>query len=139
MAEAVLRRKVEAAGLSEFVEIDSAGTGDWHAGAPPHQGTRRVLSENGISTQGMVARQITLADLDDYDYIITMDDSNMTNVRGLGTARGVVRPLLQYAPHLNITEVPDPYYTGGFEGVYRMIDAACDGLLAAMREELRDK
>ncbi len=135
MAEAILRHKVQAVGLSDRIEIDSAGTGNWHAGESPHHGTHRILTEKGISTAGIYARQITRADLEAYDYILTMDDSNLTNVRALGPARAVGQPFLEYAPQLGKTEVPDPYYTGDFAGVYEMLDAACDGFLATIREE----
>jgi protein-tyrosine phosphatase len=136
MAEAVFRHKVQAAGLSARIEADSAGTGDWHAGAAPHHGTQRVLREEGISTAGMTARQIRRSDLNDFDYVLTMDDDNLATVRGLGEGgRAVVRPLMEYAPNVGVAEVPDPFYHGGFEGVYQLIDAACDGLLAAVRRD----
>jgi protein-tyrosine phosphatase len=137
MAEAVFRHKVRAAGLESRIEADSAGTGSWHAGEPPHRGTRRLLDEKGIDYAGMCARQLTTDDLDSFDYILTMDDANLAGVRGLGPARGVVRPLLKYAPMAGVTEVPDPFYTGGFEGVHALIDEACDGLLEAIRREHR--
>jgi protein-tyrosine phosphatase len=135
MAEAVLRHKVAAAGLADRVEVDSAGTGYWHVGEAPHRGTRRALDEKGISHAGMAARQIETADLDLFDYILTMDDTNYADVLALGPSRAVVRPLLSYTPELGLTEVPDPYYTGGFEGVYHLVDGACDELLAVIRAE----
>jgi protein-tyrosine phosphatase len=139
MAEAVLRHKVREAGLGEQIEVDSAGTGHWHAGEPPHRGTRGILDEKGVSYAGMTARQILRADLDAFDYVLTMDDQNLADVRALARAaeghRATVAPLLQYAPHTGVTEVPDPYYHGGFDGVYALIDAACDGLLVAIRRD----
>jgi protein-tyrosine phosphatase len=135
MAEAVFRYKVTAAGLADRIEVDSAGTGYWHVGEPPHRGTRRTLDEKGISHTGMAARQIEVADLDLFDYILTMDDANYADVRALGPSRAVVRPLLSYAAELGLTEVPDPYYTGGFDGVYLLVDCACDALLAAIRRD----
>lgn len=133
MAEAIFRHKVAEAGLSNRILVDSAGTGDWHAGEPPHRGTRGILTAKGISHAGIVARQITREDLLAYDYILTMDESNLSNVRRLGAARGVVRPLLDYAPHLGQSEVPDPYYDNRFADVYRLVDIACDGLLEEIR------
>ena len=139
MAEAVFRSKVAAAGLSDKIAVDSAGTGDWHVGKPPHHGTRRVLEENRIDGSGMTARQIARADLDTFDYVLTMDNQNLADVRALACpdTRARIRPLLEYASGGDDgpTEVPDPYYTGGYEGVYRLIDAACDGLLATLRRE----
>jgi protein-tyrosine phosphatase len=135
MAEAVFRHKVAAAGLARTIEIDSAGTGDWHVGEPPHSGTRTILAVYGIDTTGLRARQIDDDDLELFDYIVTMDDANLAQVQSLGTARAVVRPLLVFAPQTGVREVPDPYYTGGFEEVYRLVDAACDGLLETIRTE----
>jgi len=136
MAEAVLRHKVEQAGLTSRIEIDSAGTGDWHVGASPHHGTLQMLVENGISSEGIRARQITPRDLTVFDYIITMDADNLRNVRRLGTPAGaVIRSLLEYAPELGLADVPDPYYTGAFAEVYSLIDSACDALLAAIRRD----
>jgi protein-tyrosine phosphatase len=135
MAEAVFRHKVAQVGLADGIEVDSAGTGYWHVGEPPHRGTRRTLEEKGISSAGMAARQMEVADLDLFDYILTMDETNLADVLSLGPSRAVVRPLLSYAPDLGLTEVPDPYYTGGFEGVYHLVDRACDGLLAALRSD----
>ncbi|MBC7804820.1 MAG: low molecular weight phosphotyrosine protein phosphatase [Akkermansiaceae bacterium] len=135
MAEAVFRAKVKAAGLEGRVEIDSAGTGSWHSGEPPHHGTRTLLDKYAISYAGQKARQITVNDLNTYDYIVTMDEMNRSDVQGLGPVRGKIVPLLSFAPHIGVTEVPDPYYSGGFEGVYRLVDAGCDGLLSAIRVE----
>ncbi len=135
MAEAVLRHKVRAAGLDAQIEVDSAGTGGWHVGSPPHKGTTGLLREKNIDFAGIRARQIERGDLNGFDYILTMDDSNLAGVRVLGAGSAVVRPLLEYAPDAPVTEVPDPFYTGGFSGVYDLIDAACDGLLAAIRRD----
>ena len=134
MAEAVFAHKVKAAGLEKEIEADSAGTGDWHLGQPPHRGTRALLKERQI---GYVhaARLLTRRDLDVFDYVLTMDAQNLANVRALGTGRAVVRPFLEYAPHLPLLEVPDPYFTGDFEETHGLVDAAADGLLAAIRAE----
>jgi len=55
----------------------------------------------------------------------------------MGQGKAVVRPFLEYAPDTGITEVPDPYFTGNFEEVYDLVDAAADGLLAAIRADHR--
>ena len=135
MAEAVFRHKVKQAGLENEIEADSAGTGDWHIGAVPHKGTRTILDANRIGYEGMQARQIVIADLDDFDYVLTMDAANLSNVHALGTGRAHVSPLMNYAPHMGVSDVPDPYYTGGYENVFSLVNAACDGLLAAIRKE----
>ncbi len=137
MAEAVLRHKVAAAGLSEQIEVDSAGTGDWHIGKAPHYGTLGILGEKGINAEGMVGRQVSGDDLAAFHYVLTMDARNLAGVQALNapSVRATVAPLMEYAPETGVEEVPDPYLTGGFPEVYRLIDAACDGLLSAIRRD----
>ena len=134
MAEAVFAHKVRAAGLEDVIEADSAGTGDWHIGEVPHRGTRALLKERKI-TYTHAARLVTPRDLDTFDYVLTMDSQNLANVKALGMGRAVVRPFLDYAPHLPLREVPDPYFTGDFAETYALVGAAADGLLAAIRAE----
>lgn len=140
MAEAVLRDKVAKAGLADRVRIDSAGTGDWHLGKPPHEGTRSLLDGRGISWQGMVARQVNGEDLQKFDYIIAMDTSNVSNLRKL-VSESADQPklwrMLEFAPLRGLEDVPDPYYTGNFEEVYDMIDEACDALLERIKADLQ--
>ena len=132
MAEAIFRHKVKAAGLENQITVDGAGTGNWHIGAMPHKGTRAVLDAQQIDYRGMKARQVTAGDLNTFDYILTMDETNFADVSALGKGTAKVAPLMNYAPHLNTPNVPDPYMTGGFDGVYALLDAACSGLLAAI-------
>ena len=134
MAEAVFMHKVKAAGLEEAISADSAGTGGWHAGEPPHSGTRGILAKYGIAYAGR-ARQIARADMAEFDYIITMDDQNFRDVRQMRFGKAHVARFLDYAPQTGVREVPDPYYNGGFEGVYRLVEAASDGLLANIRKD----
>lgn len=135
MAEAVFRQRVSEAGLAEHFVIDSAGTGSWHVGEPPHHGTLAILARHGIDANGQRARQITSADFERFDYIVAMDDENLYALRRMqrrGEAQ--VSLLLDHAPGLGIREVPDPYYSGGFDHVFRLVDAGSHGLLAYIRE-----
>jgi len=132
MAEAVFMHKVREAGLEWEIEADSAGTGDWHLGSPPHPGTLRLLADNAIEYEHL-GRQITAADLEEFDYVLAMDNANLRGIQSLGQGKAVVRRFLEYSPNKKVLEVPDPYLTGGFEGVYKLINAAADGLLAEIR------
>lgn len=134
MAEAVFAHKVREAGLMDKIEADSAGTGGWHIGERLHSGTRRILAEKNIDYDHC-ARPLTPHDLDRFDYIITMDESNLRDVQRMGKSRARVAPLMSYAADCGWIEVPDPYYTGRFDEVYRLIDQATDGLLASIRRE----
>lgn len=134
MAEAVFQQKVREAELEDKIESDSAGTGHWHVGETPHSGTRRILTKYNIAYSGK-ARQIARADLNAFDYIITMDDTNYEDVKAMGGGKAKLARFLDYAPETGVREVPDPYYTGGFEGVYQLVDTAAAGLLNVIRQE----
>ncbi|WP_367305601.1 low molecular weight protein-tyrosine-phosphatase [Alicyclobacillus acidocaldarius] len=136
MAEAVFRDMVRKAGLEGEIEVDSAGIGDWHAGDPPHHGTRRVLDRYGIDYAGIVSRQIRPEDLERFDYIVAMDESNMHALERLGAKRSDrVFRLLDLVPD-EPDEVPDPYYDGRFEEVYRLVRLGCEALLRRIQADL---
>lgn len=134
MAEAVFRHHVEAAGLQEKIIADSAGTGHWHLGEAPHRGTQTILAAQGIAYRGR-ARLIEPEDIHLFDYIIPMDHSNLRDVKAMGPGRARVMPLMEFAPQLGQSEVPDPYYDGRYEVVYDLVDAATQGLLESIRRE----
>ncbi|ASR47262.1 phosphotyrosine protein phosphatase [Paenibacillus kribbensis] len=136
MGEAVLRHKVQERGLSTQIQADSAGTGDWHIGNPPHKGTLKQLKLHGISEQGLKARQIEARDFEAFDYIVCMDDSNERNMRKLaGGADADILKFMDLLPKEQLREVPDPYFTGNFEETYRLMDAGCEALLDKIIEE----
>ena len=82
MADAVFQHMVREAGLADQIEVDSAGTGDWHAGQQAHRGTLNVLRQKSIAYNGR-ARQILKTDLDEFDYVLGMDQSNVNNILAL--------------------------------------------------------
>lgn len=112
-------------------QVDSAGTGGWHAGDPPHAPAIRTAARRGYDLAPLRARQITRADFDRFDRILVMDRANLADVERLrpdGATTPVVR-LLDHAPELGTRDVPDPYYTGEFDRVLDLVEAACRGLL----------
>lgn len=137
MAEAVMRSQVKNAGLDKVILVDSAGTGEWHIGKPPHEGTRKILSQYKIDDSGMYARQVRKEDFYDFEYIIAMDDMNVSNLsQWYPEDRKVeVKKLLDFVPQHAGGDVPDPYYTGNFEEVYAMVDEGCRRLLQHIKEE----
>lgn len=143
MAEAVFREKVHQAGLAQKIEVDSAGTALWHSGKPPHKGTRAKLDELNISYEGMTARQIFQGDFRDFDYVITMDDQNMTNLMSEYDIPGegvTVCKLMDFVQSPREVNVPDPYYTGDFDYTYELINEACEQLLTNItkKHQLKD-
>jgi protein-tyrosine phosphatase len=134
MAEAVFRHQVAEAGLSDYFVIDSAGTGSWHAGERPHPGTLQILARHGIADGDQRARQVRSSDFTNFDYIVAMDRENLANLQAFAPGnRQRMRLLLEYAPELHEQEVPDPYYSGGFDYVYQLVNTACHSLLAHIR------
>jgi protein-tyrosine phosphatase len=135
MAEAVLQKMVDDAGLSDRIEVDSAGTGSWHVGETAHRGTRRILSQRGIQYDGR-ARQVSAHDLADQEtYIVGMDDANLRDLRRLYGDHPRLYRLLDFAGRKGVTDVPDPYYTGNFEYVYELVEDGCRGLLETIRRQ----
>ncbi|WP_312099052.1 low molecular weight protein-tyrosine-phosphatase [Niallia sp.] len=137
MAEAVFRDLVEKEGLQEKIVCDSAGTGGWHTGNPPHHGTRAILRVNKIKDTGIYARQLVDKDLEEYDYLIAMDNSNIGNIRKLNEMLDdtKVRLLMDYTDHSTGKEVPDPYYTGNFDEVFALVKDGCEGLLREIKKK----
>ncbi len=138
-AEAVMRDLVERAGLSSAIEVDSAGTGDWHAGQPPDARSVAAARRRGIAVGGR-ARQFTADDWDAFDYVLAMDRSNFENLRALlpkGDEGRKLRLLRSFDPGSPPgASVPDPYYsTDGFEEVIDLCIAACGQLLEHIRAE----
>ncbi|GAB4477944.1 MAG: low molecular weight protein-tyrosine-phosphatase [Anaerolineae bacterium] len=136
MAEGVFRHLVKEAGLQDRIEVDSCGTGGWHVGEAPHRGTQLILRQHGIDYQHR-ARQISRRDLREASYLIAMDMENLEAIRRLGPTDAEVGLLLDYAEGLTVREVPDPYYDGRFEEVYRLVEAGARGLLKHIREQER--
>jgi protein-tyrosine phosphatase len=139
MAEAIFRDLVKKEGLEDKIMIDSAGTGNWHIGKPPHEGTQQILRKNDIDFTGIRARQISEEDLQTFDYIIAMDVENVGNLRRLAgyTKTGFIGRLLDFVPDSDVADVPDPYYTGNFMEVYELIQKGCQHLLETIKKEKR--
>jgi protein-tyrosine phosphatase len=136
MAEGVFQHLVDEAGLGDEIIVDSAGTGSWHVGERAHRGTRKVLRQHGIEYNGR-SRQIRARDFEQFDYILAMDDSNLSSLRGMMPAksRAVVKRFLDFAGDVPTREVPDPYYNDRFDEVYALVRQGAEGLLDHIREE----
>jgi protein-tyrosine phosphatase len=133
MAEAVFQRMVDNAGLTDKIEVDSAGTSSYHVGERAHPGTRRVLAHHGIEYDGR-ARQLRLDDVSNgTTYLIAMDAENVAILQERLGDQPHIHRLLDFASNTPVHDVPDPYYTDNFDYVYRLVDDGCRGLLAAIR------
>lgn len=126
LAEGILQAKLP----QEHFLVDSAGTGNWHAGELPDPRSIEIAKKYGIDLTTQRARQFKKSDFSTFDYIYVMDQSNYNNVIQLAETqedKEKVRLLLDVIDATKKAEVPDPYYGGpdGFEHVFQLIDEAC--------------
>ena len=134
VAEGVFQHKVNAAGLDGDVLVDSAGTGGWHAGAPPDRRMTETAARHGIDLSRLQARQLRRDDLAEFDHVFVMDKQNLHDTLFLdpdGDHGTRVRLFREFDPEPGDYQVPDPYYGGadGFEAVFQMVDRTTDALL----------
>ena len=136
VAQGVFEDAVRREGLEGEVEVDSAGTGNWHAGQPPDARALESAQLRGLDISHLRARQVTPEDCRTFDYVLTMDEDNYRAVSALCDGGGaVVRPFLDFATGSPEREVPDPYYGGpdGFERVIDLVEEASEGLIEDIR------
>lgn len=136
-AEGVFRHVVEKAGLSEQIDIDSAGTHAYHIGSPPDNRAQSASGNRGIDLSSLRGRKVKNSDFEKFDYVLAMDNSNhadLTDVAGRDADN--LYMFLEFSNNFSEKEVPDPYYGGdqGFEHVLDLIEDASRGLLEHIRE-----
>ena len=122
-----MRHQLRERGLEDRVEVESAGTGDWHVGHPPDDRATAAARRRGVVLEG-AARQVAPEDFEDFDLLVAMDRSNLAELLALAPdedARRRVRLLL------GDRDVPDPYYGGtdGFDEVLDLVEEACERLV----------
>ena len=136
-AEGVFLKRLDDAGLSHLVAVDSAGTHAYHIGEPPDPRAQRTAANRGVDLSGLRARKARAEDFSRFDYVLAMDRDNYMHLQGICPPgeEHKLNLFLNFAPHLETDEVPDPYYGGptGFERVLDMIEAASEGLLEDIR------
>jgi protein-tyrosine phosphatase len=139
-AEGVMRALVTEAGMGDSVAIDSAGTGAWHAGSAPDERASAAAGRRGILLNG-AARKVTAEDFERFDLLLAMDTENLRELTDMAAGerqREKVRLLREFDRAAAVAEdldVPDPYYgaAGGFDDVFELVRAACEGLLEEIR------
>jgi protein-tyrosine phosphatase len=119
------------------IQIDSAGTGSWHVGEPPDGRMIAFARERGYDLSDLEARVFETKDFENFDLILTMDDSNFKHVSAMdrtGVYKHKIRKLTSFCKIHSVGEVPDPYYKGddGFQLVLDILEDACNELLLQM-------
>ena len=136
-AHGVFQHKVHAEGLGHVVQVDSAGTHNFHPGSPPDERSRIHAQRRGYDLSSLRARQISASDYERHDLILVMDWDNLALVEDECPAehRAKVRRLTEFCMKSDTPVVPDPYYGGaqGFDHVLDLVEDACEGLLRHVR------
>jgi protein-tyrosine phosphatase len=143
-AEGVLRAKMAQAGLAKLVQIDSAGTHNYHPGSPPDERSQQHALARGYDLSKLRARQVQEVDFERFDMIFAMDWDNLALLQADSPPahQSKLQLFMQHADQsLKLGEVvPDPYYGGsaGFEQVLSLLEAASDGLVRKLRYRLEN-
>jgi len=137
-AEAVLRSKLDKAGLAREVEVASAGTHGYHVGEPPDGRAQKHAARRGYDLSRIRAQKVAAEHFQRYDWVLAMDDENLAVLRELAPpdGRAKLSLLMAYAVrHTDEATVPDPYYgpPAGFERVLDLVEDACEGFIQNLR------
>ena len=138
-----MRSRIESAGLAELVDVDSAGTGDWHIGEHADRRAVHVLAAHGYDGSTHRARQFDPAWFPELDLVVALDGGHARTVRIWApddAQRAKVHLLRSFDPQFAGDRLPaeldirDPYYDGpeAFDEILGQIEAACDGLTARL-------
>jgi protein-tyrosine phosphatase len=137
-AEGVFTKLIKEQGVDAYFAVDSAGTHAHHVGDAPDLRAQKAALDRGIELMSLRARKVVMGDFEDFDFLLAMDDDNYSILIDACPEqhKDKIKYFLDYAPHLNEREVPDPYYGGkyGFEKVLDMIEEASAGFLKTLQE-----
>ena len=141
-AEGIAKKMIEKSGLDGTIEIDSAGTLDYHAGESPDERMIRHASKRGYRLDSHARQFNSKKDFEYFDYIVTMDDDNFSEITSLDKINkytNKVFKMVSFGSKLKVDEVPDPYYTGsdGFEYVLDILEDSIEGLLKKVEDDIR--
>ena len=132
-AHGVFEAFVARRGLQARISVDSCGTGAWHVGEAPDPRATAEAAGRGYDLSPLRARQVVADDFQHFDYILAMDEQNLSDLEQLcpGQYPGHLGLFLGFASGEPRREVPDPYYGGasGFADVLDLVEAASEGLL----------
>ncbi len=139
-AHGVFRALVRREGLDGVIEVESAGTNAYHVGQPADRRSIEAAMRRGIDISDLRARQVAKADFHEFDLLLAMDRGHFGHLLSKcpPARQDALALFLSFAPHLNLLDVPDPYYGAGdgFERVLDMIEAGSAGLLEHIRANL---
>lgn len=137
-AHGVFRELVKQAGLQDKIRVDSAAISAYHTGQAPDPRAIQTALAHGVPLYDLRARPVCAKDFEDFDLMIAMDSSHfrrLNEMRPKNAQKPVIARMMSYALEYGTPDVPDPYFDGGFNLVFDMIDAACRNLLDDVRAQ----
>ena len=136
MAEFYMKHIVKQAGLGDSIYIESAATSREEIGNDTHYGTKAKLDEMGIPYTRRKARQVTVDDYHNFDYLVIMDENNGRNLKRIigDDVDSKVYKAMSFVGESR--DVKDPWYTGNFDETYDDVSRSCDALLELIKERL---
>lgn len=142
-AEAVMNKLIETHNLQHLIEVDSAGTIDYHCGEPADARMISYAEKRGYEIKSIARQFDNSKDFKNFDYIITMDDENFEDVKALDfydRHQHKIFKMVDFAKKFDVNEVPDPYYSGkeGFEKVLDILEDSAKGLLEKVKDDLKE-
>ena len=135
LGEGILKNICDHTGLDW--NIDSAGTGGWHAGESPDHRSIKVAAKHGIDIHQQRARQFKQDDFDKFDHIISMDKSNFKDLTSLTSDPNhlaKISLMMDFDTASTFRDVPDPYYDNRFDLVFELVTNACNGFVQKFAE-----
>lgn len=135
LAEGALRAAAENAGLD--IDVDSAGTGGWHAGDPPDRRAQAAARRHGTDISGLRARQVRPEDFRRFDFVFALDRQNLRDLQAIAPADASAELglLMDQVAGREGSSVADPYYgeDRDFDVTWADVSAAADALVARLR------
>lgn len=137
LAHGVVQQRIEQRGLQDRITVDSCGTSRHHVGEQAGIDTRRLAAKRGLDLEWHRSRQLADSDFFEFDVLIPMDTSNESDIheRMLPNSEAVVRRFMDFVPNAPGPDMPDPYYTHGFETVHDLVQAGADPLIDWLLEQ----
>jgi low molecular weight protein-tyrosine phosphatase len=143
-AEGVMNNIIKKNKMEKLVDVDSAGTIDYHEGEQPDKRMMKAAKKRGYNLKHLARVFDPYSDFDNFDYIITMDDENYQTITELDLKskyKSKVLKMSEFSSDPTIKEVPDPYYSGtlGFENVLNILEDTCKNLLTKIKIDIESR
>jgi protein-tyrosine phosphatase len=141
-AEAIMKKLIKDKNITSLIEVDSAGTIDYHIGESADRRMIKHAIERGYNIDSIARHFDPKYDFNKFDYIITMDDDNYNDIKSLDVQNkfgNKIFKMVEFSEKHNVAAIPDPYYKGaqGFEEVLDLLEDAVNGLLKKVIKDVR--